>query len=156
MPSLLLFAPCQSVAYDAKDQTASLIGVFQGFTVSVVKAKDGAEKADKEELLKGGIPLHWVAFAMWRKLPEDDGKQYTQFCELVRPSGKPSAKASLKFEMTKGFQRNTININGFPVDEEGDYHLKLLLQEADKEPVFITEYPISITYEIGGTFISRR
>jgi len=100
--------------------------------------------------------LHWVAFAMWRKLPEDDGKQYTQFCELVRPSGKPSAKASLKFEMTKGFQRNTININGFPVDEEGDYHLKLLLQEADKEPVFITEYPISITYEIGGTFISRR
>jgi hypothetical protein len=154
MPKLMLFVPCQHVAYDAADQSPTLIGVFQGFTISLVLLQEKSKEittATIETMTEGtpsAIPIRWAAFAMWRKLPEDGDKTFTQICELLKPNGESSAKQSMTFKMTQNFQRNTVQFHNFPIDQEGDYPLRFFLQEGDGEPRLISEYPVQIIHNI--------
>jgi hypothetical protein len=150
MPKLMLFVPCQHVAFDAIDSSPSLLGLFQGFTVNTVQISDtvaSAVAAAFEIPVNTGIPIRWAAFALWRRVPEDEGKRFVQICELIKPNGESSTKQSLNFQMTQNFQRNTIHIQNFPIDQEGDYLLKLFLVEEDSSPTLITEYPLTVTYK---------
>jgi hypothetical protein len=101
------------------------------------------------------IPLRWTAFSLWRKLDEDANKHYTQICELLKPSGESSIKQVIKFQMTANFQRNTVNIQNFPIDQPGTYRLQLSLQEENAAPVFIAEYPIVVIHKVESTGDSK-
>jgi hypothetical protein len=146
MPKLVLFAPCQHVAFDAVDNSPSLLGLFQGFTVNAVQVTDGAAVQAGAVPANTGIPIRWAAFALWRKAPEDEGKKFVQICELIKPNGESSTKQNITFQMTHTFHRNTTQIQNFPIDQEGEYLLKLFLSEEDSAPTLIAEYPISVKY----------
>lgn len=156
MPKLLLFVPCDRVSYDAATSAASLIGVFQGFTVAITKEpKHDGSTVSIQQIPPGeairGLPIKWAAFALWRRVSDDADKEFTQTCELVMPSGQKSVVMKpLDFRMTKGFQRNTMNVVNFPVHEAGEYNLRLFLKEkgASGDPVLVAEYPILVTHDI--------
>jgi len=149
MPALLLFAPCERVAFDQAEQSASLINVFQGFNVTLMeRAPNETSEIPKGAVVVEGkaLPMRWAIFALWRKTAEDDGKDYVQICDLISPSGKRPVHASLQFSITHSFQRNIMNVVRFPIDEQGNYLLKLYLAEKDKEPTLVTTYPISVAH----------
>ena len=145
----MFFVPCERVSLDAQDKMASLLGIIQGFTVTAVTSdlpQIPIIGAISEDNPKEVIPLRWTVFALWRKVPSDDGKKFVQACELIKPNGKQSFRQELEFEMTATFHRNTHNIFGFPTEEPGDYKLKLFLKE-DKEFKFVCEYPIDVSHK---------
>jgi len=153
MPSLLLFAPCERVAFDQKDNSASLINVFQGFHVLLIEhSPDNLPTSlpGAAVLVAGNaLPIRWVVFSLWRRVDADEGKTFEQICELVSPSGQESFKAKLPFKMTKDFQRNVMNVSKFPIGENGEYSIKLYLSEGGGEPQLMGSYPVSITHLAG-------
>lgn len=152
MPKLLLFAGCERVSFDSSDKSPSLLGVLQGFTVTVGPLPLNEPLVAVHEMKDdipppAAIPIRWVAFSLWKRVPEDKGKKFVQVCELISPSGKSvGGRHPGEFEMTAGFHRHTVNIHGFPINEQGDYVLRLSLIEDDGEAKVIKEYPISVVH----------
>ena len=146
MPRLLLFAPCHRVSYDANDQSASLISLFQGFTVSAAPIP-GRFPSGEVANIEIGIPLRWAIFTLLRKAAEDDGKKFIQTCDLTKPSGKKIELGAVSFEVKQQFHRVTLNITNFPVDESGDYILRMQIRaDGETENVISCEYPVSVTH----------
>ena len=151
MPRLLLFAACEKVQYDSVDHSASLIGVFQGYTVTT--SKRPIEKTPSDAVVlqantDSALPIRWAVFALWKKINgEDDGKQFQQVCEFVRPNGKVQPLETLPFKMDSSYHRLTLTVHGFPVSDEGDCIVRLYLKTDALEPVFIRDYPISVTHQ---------
>ncbi|MBI3894971.1 MAG: hypothetical protein HY313_03480 [Acidobacteria bacterium] len=147
MPSLVLFVPCERVALDYVDSSASLIGIFQGFTATKIPKIDGPADVPQGPgylVKEPTIPIRWCAFSLWRKLPDDENKGFEQVVQLLTPSGKESFNISLSFKMEHKFHRNTAYVNNFPVGEAGDYLLRLFLKGPEGELLEKAVYPISV------------
>jgi hypothetical protein len=150
MPSLLLFAPCERVALDQKDNSPSLINVFQGFNVTLLEHSPEAPIPGDAVLVTGkALPFRWVVFALWRKVASDEGKSFEQICELISPSGRESFTAKLAFKMEHSFHRICVNVARFPIDENGEYSLKLYLRESEGQAQLQATYQISVTQIAG-------
>jgi hypothetical protein len=153
----MLLAPCEKIAYEAGTNSASLINVFQGFTITISKNPEQTPPPDAlapvigiaETSTPQKMPIRWMIFSLWKKNPGDEGKTFHQSFELIRPSGKTVFNQTIPpFQMTKDYHRATLGVHNFPVDEEGDYRLKVFLKEGeDGEPIQKGEdYFISVTY----------
>lgn len=92
------------------------------------------------------VPIRWCAFSLWRKVPEDEGKDFEQRIDLVSPQGKLVVSATpLNFAMTHNFHRLTTHFSGFPVGDAGDYMVNLMFGEKGKELSQKASYPISVS-----------
>lgn len=149
MPSLLLFAPCERVAFDQKENAASLINIFQGFNVTLVEhplTQPVQAPVDAYVVAEKALPIRWAIFTLWRKMDDDENRTFVQTCELVSPSGRQSFQAKLDFKMTHSFQRNIMNVMRFPVDEAGQYTIRLFLKVNQAEPELKATYPVFVTH----------
>jgi hypothetical protein len=150
MPHLQLFAACERVQYDSVDNSASLIGVFQGYTITTSKnpiGKTPAEVMAVHTETEAALPMRWTVFSLWRKDKDrDEGKEFRQVCVFIRPNGKAQPLETIPFKMDRSFHRLTLTVHGFPVGEEGDCIVRVLLQTGEEEPVFVRDYPISVTH----------
>ncbi len=146
MPKLLLFAPCEKVAF-GQDNSACLLGILQGFELSIKSdaTEKKTEESNAESVGEIRVPVRWVIFTMWRLDKDERGKMFEQSCQLITPSGKISFDQVLEFgQEPKEFQRNTMSIFGFPVVEEGEYTLKLWIAESGKQRGEQATYPLTI------------
>ncbi len=135
MPRLLLFVPSEKAILSAEENTVSLISVLEEINVS--------KPPDSNTV----VPLRWSVVALWQQLANEEGKTYEQRTSLVFPDGKETAEAILRLEFDKQKYRTTVNINAFPVGQEGTYTLKIWLREVGDDPwKEITNYPIIVTY----------
>jgi len=106
-------------------------------------------ESKKTEKKKPSLPLNWVVFTLWRLAEAEQGTIFEQSCQLITPSGRVSFDQPLEFgHDPKEFQRNTTQVSGFPMDEEGEYSLKLFIGEKGKERQEIATYPVTVKLEI--------
>ncbi len=131
-----MFAPCEKVLIDQRDNNSSVISIFQELRVEIPLA----------ELPEGtAIPMKWDVFTLWLREAADEGKKFEQICELLTPDGKKAVGGSILFEMMKTMQRNVMTLMGFPlVPSGGQYLLRLSLKEVgeDKERRDLATFPI--------------
>lgn len=143
MPKLLAFVPCERVIISSDDNSASLITLFAGFKLAGEGLKQGTDESPRT------LPIRWAAFALWYRLPEDEGQTYEQKVELVSPSGKVLISQSQEFLMVKTTHRNTGNVFGFPIVGTGEYTLRLFLRKITGGSEFrlLAEHPLAIDFE---------
>ena len=148
MPKLLLFAPCERVAFGQQDNLACLIAILQGFEVSVISGalEKQTEESGAQSTPEISLPIRWTIFTMWRLDKAERGKIFEQACQLITPSGKISLDQVIEFgHDPKEFQRNTMQVFGFPAFEEGEYTLKLLIGERGKQRKEEATYPLTVS-----------
>jgi hypothetical protein len=136
MPRLLLFAPCEKVARDDGNNPV-LVSVLLEWTMAAVEPKPMPENAI--------MPRQWVIFTLWYRLPEDEGREFVQTCELKAPSGRILLSGDIAFRMTTIAHRNTMNVAGLPVTP-GQYELSVYLSEKDtvKDRELHGTYPLVV------------
>jgi hypothetical protein len=90
-------------------------------------------------------PRQWDIFALWYRLPEDEHKEYEQFCELKAPSGQIVLSGKIAFRMTEAMHRNVISVAGLPVNP-GECDLTLYLSEkgAEKDRQALATFPLKV------------
>lgn len=131
MPRLLVFVPCERVIVSQDDNSATLIALLQS-----VKLEAPEEAPDTIV-----APVSWSAFALWYRLPEDEGVDYEQRIQLVAPSGKILLEQVTPFRMTKAYHRNTHRSFGLPVAAAGEYILRLSIRRVGDEFNTVSEFP---------------
>lgn len=150
MPSVILFVGCERVAFDQANGSAILIGVFQGFKVTRITKGEGPKEIPPGALPVEdftNLPIRWSAFALLKKVPEDEGKNYEQRVELVSPRGEILVKSNpLQFSMTHTFHRLTTHFSGLPANQSGEYTIKFFLGESGKELTERASYPLDVTF----------
>jgi hypothetical protein len=123
MPKLHIFALCEKVIED-REGTASLISLFDQISAHILP---GTKQIPPNAV----APKEWCAFTSWKIEPEDVGREYRQFIQLLYPNGEQFGQA-LHFSFTpqadKTHQQVSINGLGFPVGQEGLYTLKMWLE----------------------------
>ncbi len=140
MPRLLVFVPCLKSIFDQDDDSISLISLLQRITVTRPP---------------GGIPPdavtahEWSLFALWLREPEDEGKEFQEAYEILRPDGTPFLQVPTRpFTMTTQSYRSGGNVHGFPVGQEGEYSLRLGMKEISGKAGFsvYASYPIYVRH----------
>jgi hypothetical protein len=139
MPKLLIFAACEKVILDKEHNAASLISVLQTIRVAAPGKLSG-------RLVP--LPLNWRVFTCWEREPSEEGKSYNQHVQLTAPDGTIRVESFNLLEFKQRFQRATIKVAGFPIDQPGDYVLRLFLSEAGKsdEERQIATYPLTVVH----------
>jgi hypothetical protein len=132
----MVFVACERVLINQEDNTASLIGILQGFTLPSVPA-EGETNA---------LPMTWYAYMQWDR-GSDVRSQYDYRAELKNAAGKTLAGANGTLSISNAdrrFHRLMCKFVGFPIDGVGDYALSLALLEHGKE-VFTAHFPVPVT-----------
>jgi hypothetical protein len=142
MPRLLLFAPCQKAIIDRQDNSVSMIQILTQIKIGQLKPEGGGDIPPDAI-----IPLNWAIVTEWLQLPGDEGKQFEDRVEIVRPDGTVLVDAISPFAFTLRSHFNTVLLSAFPAGQWGEITLKLSLREVAEgttwEPV--AEYPLDVT-----------
>ena len=140
MPKLLVFAPCQRVITDAQDNTASLIALMETLTFAI--------PTEQQPEPEKGVAYAWTVFSLWLREPEDEGKTFKQYVEMIGPAGDRIFESVGDFRLTTRTHRVRIDLPGIPVTPPGTYCIRLSLQEptaAERAPV-LAEWPLQIAH----------
>ena len=136
MPKLIYFVACEKTLLEENTNNISLISIFD--TITSVKPPEGKDTQ---------IAMAWNAVSQWVKEDEDGDKTFQQKTYVQSPNQKTYAEAIIEFTLPRHSHRNTINVFGFPVMNQGVHLLKLLLkQSSDDEWVEMAEYPITVNH----------
>ncbi|HZI17302.1 MAG TPA: hypothetical protein VEY09_01775 [Pyrinomonadaceae bacterium] len=141
MPKLLMFAPCDRVIINKRDNTTSLISIIEAFSIDI---PEGTKLRDEE--MK--IPIKWSVLSLWERQHGEEGKQFEQRTQLVLPNGKQALDGStmLDFVSTSNRFRAVNEVVGFPVSPAGACVLKLSIREVGQEAwQDVADYSIFIT-----------
>jgi hypothetical protein len=140
MLKLHLFAPCEKVII-SQDNITSVIAVMESFNVKV-----------SEELPPdAGVPFQWNVVTIWHRTEDVAGDMtYEQRTEVLRPDGEHSVNATHPFPVSNAHInfRNVVEINGFPVGQEGFVVIKVSLREAGDQNEWraIADYRIRVKH----------
>jgi hypothetical protein len=137
MPKLLLFVPCQRIIVSADDQTLTLVSLVDGVNAPMADGK-APSVAD----------LSWEHLTVWQPGPDDEGQEYEQRLEIVRPDRGVAADVRQRFAMPGRPLRVRGSVVGFPADVEGDYVLRLSLRHVLDADVWqrMGEYPVTVRH----------
>jgi hypothetical protein len=136
MPRPLIFAACDNVLIDRDDNSASLISLIEGVTVSI----EGEIPEDAR------LPMRWFVFCLWHKEAGDEGKRFEQNIRIISPSGKVGKENPFPVVMEKSNHRIKLAVQDLPIGEFGEWTLTLSLREADSgEWKQVASYPFNIT-----------
>ncbi len=136
MPRLLLFAPCSKIIVSADDQTVTLVALVDG-----VNAPAGDAVA----------VLAWEHLTVWQTAPGDEGQQFEQRLEIVRPDRKVAAEVRQEFAMAARTLRVRGSVAGFPSEIEGEYALRLSVRNVLDGDAWerVMEYPVTVRHITG-------
>lgn len=136
MPKLIYFVACEKSLLEENTNNVSLISIFD--TITAVKPPEGKDTQ---------IAMTWNVVSQWVRKIGDEDKTFQQKTYILAPNQKSYAEAIIEFSLPKHRHRNTINVFGFPVMDQGVYYLKLALkQPSDDDWVEIAEYPITVNH----------
>ncbi len=95
------------------------------------------------------VPIPWHLIAQWRRLPEDEEKQFEQRIQLILPNGKITHESSNTFNLQSNSYRHVLRFTGMPVGLPGNLLLRLSVREANTTQRWknVTEYPLEVHYE---------
>lgn len=139
MPRLLVFAPCERVILDQKNQV-TLVSLMEELEVSLPEPVPGVVVAHM------GF-IKWEAFTLWYRTEEDTNRTYEQTMTLMAPDGTPTGLNTIAtFTMERRSHRIVGTIQGFPT-HTGTYELKLLLKESGstEAPREIGAFPVVLS-----------
>lgn len=143
MPKLLLFAACERVIIDLRENTASLIGLVETINIEIPLSIQEQIPAEVR------LPINWDILALWQKLPDESDKKFEQQILLINPGGESvlAATSPVNFEPDKIRQRNITRVMGFPVVPPGEYMLKLLVRGEGQEEAWgeVAIYPVLVS-----------
>jgi hypothetical protein len=121
VPKLTVLAVCEKVIID-RVQTPSLIGIFQGLNIQLTN-EPMPEKAI--------TPLRWSIFTLWQHDPEERGTEFTQYMEVITPSGEQFVKGETKFKVTEVDDLQSkigYDLVSIPVHEQGFFTVRIWLE----------------------------
>lgn len=136
-----ILAVCDRVILDANN-TASLISLFNEIHVKVA--------AENAEIPGNAVaPKEWAVFTSWEYLPEDIGTGYIETIQVIYPDGTVYKEHQVPFELNenKRLHQVTLNIAGFPIGQEGMYHLKMWLDRNGQRVYEAAPIGIKMQYE---------
>jgi hypothetical protein len=141
MPKILLFAPCEKVIIDHKENTVSLISILERVHIPIPMSHD-AKLPDNVE-----IPTRWFLLSIWQR-EDNDGEQYEQRYEIVLPDGRSINPHStdIKFHPHLNNARNVVEVGAWPLSMKGHCLVKLSLREVKPESQWreVATFPIYV------------
>jgi len=120
-----IFIVCEKVLVD-KNDVASLIGLFNKFTITVSGEVPSNAVAPKE----------WSIFTSWHVEPSDLEKNYVQVFRISYPNGEQFGELGrivLQVSPGKSHAQTVANSQGLPIGQNGPYTVESWLQENDKK-----------------------
>lgn len=138
MPKLHIFTLCEKVLIEANG-VASLIGLF---TIMEAHVPHEAGEIAKNAV----IPKDWAVFSIWEWEDDDEGREYTQFFEVLFPDGEVFFRPpETKFKMERGKRHQiTGNVQGVPVGQQGKYIIQTHLEHEGR----IVVGPVSTYFDV--------
>src|SRR6266436_9855406 len=110
----------------AKDDVASLIGLFSKFIITV---------PPETEIPSNGVtPKEWAVFSSWDCEPGDEHLAFTLCTQFLYPDQTQYGdlnKHKLKVEPNKRVQA-AVQLNGFPIGQLGEYKVRTWIEENDQ------------------------
>lgn len=141
MPKILLFAPCEKVIVDEKENTVSLISILESVQIPIPMSHDAKLPGNVE------IPSRWYLLSIWQR-EENDAEQYEQRAEIVLPDGRSINPHStpIKFPPHSRNARNVIQVGAWPLSVKGHCLVKLSIREVKPESQWreVTTFPVYV------------
>lgn len=122
MPRLILLAACEKVIID-QNQLPSVIGIFQAMKFQL----QGAPLPDNAV-----SPMKWSIFSLWKHTAEENGVQFTQHIEILKPDGEVFGVASRAVFTAQGAEQSQskvfVDVFGLPVGQPGVVKIRTWLE----------------------------
>lgn len=140
MPRLLVFAACDRILIDDSG-IPSLISIVDEFTLTI----KGDTKIGRDAV----GPTQWAIYTKWEKTSGDDDKEFVQIIQALWPdkSEFKRIKAPFRFQSDKKGHQNRIEINGFPMGQEGLVTLNMWLEVDSKRIGEIHTWTVNIKHK---------
>jgi hypothetical protein len=122
----------------AKDDVASLIGLFSKITLIV--------KPGMDIPLNAVAPKEWSIFSIWDIDPGDELKEHTLYTKFIYPDGSQFAevsKAKMVLQSGKRAQM-VVTMSGFPIGQTGDYTVATWVEENGRIVVGPIEFKLGV------------
>lgn len=141
MAKLLNFAVCEAVLIEDAGP-ASLIRVIQSLTATL--------RGEETKIPKNAVgPKEWAIFALWKQTAEDHDKPFVQVIQILWPDKTEFKKLEFPFRFQPDKdQQNRVQINGFPLGQEGDVTMNMWLEADSKRVGEIYAWTIRVKHEI--------
>ena len=124
MLRLLAHLACERVVVDQDTNQISVLSILQDLNVAVFPGATIPEKAL--------APMFWSSFSLWESEDSDHGVSFDFKTSLESPSGQILTHQEITTsEVTKPAVRVITKFSGFPISEQGSYHV---LQSIRKNP----------------------
>jgi len=122
MPKLAVFVVCEKAILD-KDGVASLISLF---TKMIGEKISGPDTIPPDF----AVPKEWCIFTAWSWQPEDEGKEYRQCFQVIRPDKSVFIEnKDMPFTVRPGRRHQlTVNLNAFPIGQQGPHIVKVWVE----------------------------
>ncbi|MCH6553476.1 MAG: hypothetical protein IH793_04880, partial [Acidobacteria bacterium] len=137
---LVVFAACDRILIE-ESGIASLISIIDEFTLTI----KGDTKIGRDAV----GPTQWAIYTKWEKTSGDDDKEFVQIIQALWPdkSEFKRMKAPFRFQPDKKGHQNRIEINGFPMGQEGLVTLNMWLEVDSKRIGEIHTWTVNIKHE---------
>lgn len=117
-----IYVACEKVII-AKDEVASLIGLFSKLVIKIPVGTDIPRNAV--------APKEWCVFSIWETEPGDERREYTVCTEVLYPDRSqfvPVMRNRINVELNKRAQ-TMVQIEGFPVGQPGEHTVRTWIEE---------------------------
>jgi hypothetical protein len=124
MPKLYIFVTCEKAITDSEG-LSSLIALFNELTVFI---PEGATPPPPNAV----VAKDWAIFSSWEMEPEDEGKEFREFFQVLYPNDTPFAQEiSFPFRAVAGKKYNQVIAlsKGFPIGQQGRYAVQMRLEQ---------------------------
>jgi hypothetical protein len=132
-----IFVACEK-AIIGKDDVASLIGLFTKIRLNIITGTDIPKDA--------AAPKEWAIFSQWHVEPGDENKEYMLGTQILYPDKTQFSdipKNRILVEAKKSSQV-IIQVNGFPVGQEGPYTIRTWVEENKQIVLGPLEFEIEV------------
>lgn len=120
-----IFVACEK-AILGNDGVASLIALFTKIIANIPEGTEIPKNAV--------VPKDWAIFSMWNTEPGDEKRECFICTEIVYPDKTPFLilpKSKMVLEQSKKSQVG-IQVQGFPIGQEGSYTVRTWIEEAQQ------------------------
>lgn len=94
-------------------------------------------------------PKEWAIFALWKQVAADRGDSFVQIVQILWPDKTEFKKQEAPFRFEPGrSHQNRIEINGFPLGQEGDVTVNMWLETDSKRVGEIYTWTVRVKHEI--------
>ncbi|MDO8498570.1 MAG: hypothetical protein Q7S44_02185 [bacterium] len=120
---------CQKSSVDQQSNNVSLFDVFEALEVGI-NPDTNIKASDNSEFI---IPIQYQVVSLWT-ITDTGNNEGEVRITLINPDGKEKilVNSDLKFPADKRRMRSINQIQGLPVNKNGDYHFIVELKQEEK------------------------